>query len=325
MGYNSCLHGLVILIGLAAVSCTAEHNVQEPLEQLMTYSFLLNGEGTRASLDETSYKMRWDGGDEIDIWSGSTTDSLRKCVFVTRDGGINNAYFTYTGPSMSTKVYFGFYPSALSSSTSVHFNVPVDGSIRQGLPDDASHLKDYQAMYSDKIERQAESNELTKLQFHHLTSLIILKVHNEHSEPVICKSVQLAAADGSDIFTSSAVYEAGSNNPSAVLSPYRSASSALKLSEAGFRVSPASMIKCFLPILPSGSFMHTRLVFTLSTDGKEYTTTFPEEVSRTIGSFKQSTYYIFNLRLKDNVVELIHSGISAWEEGGLGDITLFPS
>lgn len=323
---NNIFYGILLLICTVVVSCTAEeHASEEPSGALTTYSFRLYGESTRASLDETSYKMRWDGGDKIDIWSGSTIDSLNKCAFVTKDGGINNAYFTYTGPSMGTKVYFGFYPSKSPTSTSVHFEVPVDGSVQQRHPDDASHLKDYQAMYSDRIERDTESNELTKLQFHHLTSLIILKIHNERSKPVTCKSVYLAAEDGSGIFTSSAVYGAGSNNPSADLSPYSSSSSGLKLGDTGLEVSPSSTIKCFLPILPSGGFAHTRLTFTLSTDMKEYTMVFPEDVSRTIGSFKQSTYYIFNLRLKDNMIELIPSGISAWEEGLMGDVTLRPS
>lgn len=327
MASNNYLYALLLLIFIFIVSCTTEENEpQGSFETFTTYSFRLHAEDTRASLDENSYKMRWDKEDKIDIWSGSSVDSLNKCVFTTIEGGINNAYFTYTGPSMRTRVYFGFYPSILSHSTpDCSINVPTDGSIRQNLPDDALHLKDFQAMYSNRIEREEESNELTKLQFHHLTSLIILKIHNERSEPVTCRSVSLKMTDESTIFTSSAVYKAGSDKLSATLVPNRTSSTGLRLGDTGFEISSGGMIKCFLPLLPSADFAHTTLTFTLKTDVKEYAMTFPEDVSKAIGSFKQSTYYVFNLRLAENRIELINSGITPWEEGPMGEVTLHPS
>lgn len=269
--------------------------------------------------------MRWDKGDQIDIWCGSSQEGLKKCVFSTENGGINNAYFTYTGPAMNTRTYFGFYPSSDSGSTTVRVSLPTDGSILQDTPDNSLHLKDYQAMYSDRIEREENNNELTKLQFHHLTSLVILKIHNEQNEPITCRSIQLKTSDGSPIFTSSAVYEAGSGASSASRSTYDSSSTGLRLGENGFTLAPSSMIKCFLPVLPSNSFVNTTLTFTLTTGKKVYTTTFSEDVSKAIGAFKQSTYYIFNLRLSGNQIELMPSGISPWEEGAMGEVTLRPS
>ena len=47
---------------------------------------------TRVSVDENSYRFRWDAGDQITVWMGSDFDTTQPYAFSTADGGMGMAH-----------------------------------------------------------------------------------------------------------------------------------------------------------------------------------------------------------------------------------------
>lgn len=298
------------------------YSSNEPVPQESTYSFYTEAAKTRSSVDESSYAVRWDKSDKIDVWMGENIEHLSKRTFSTNDGGVNKAYFTYTGPATKTNVYFGFYPSMQGESANMVLTIPTDGTIMQQQPGNSLHLDRYQAMYTRVITRQESTTVLDSMRFHHLASLVVFNVDNVSESERTYKTITLKTENGRQVFSSTASYRAGSNDGQVSDLDRTSSSVMLRLNQDAFSTSNGTSVQCFLPLWPSSDITDTRLVCEIQTAHRTYRTVFSQDVSRKIGAFEAGTYYVFNLKVRKTSLELLDSNIIPWEDENMGDVII---
>ena len=265
--YHLLLPAICTWLAVVATSCSNDDTPFQPSrEDYVTYTFQSQTEQTRASVDETNYTFRWDQSDQVSIYMGNDADDARACTFTTDQGGNGSASFSYTGPAMNHAYYTGFYPSVNNpTDKNPLIEIPATGIV-QSEPDNSAHLKAYRAMYTQTVWDRSDGTRLVNLQFRPLTGLLIFCLKNESDQTVSAHNVQLKAS--ANVFYTRANYAIGSEATTATPDESSLTSSiTLTLGDNGFEIAPHSMVKAFLPILPTRNLKGTDL--TVSVNGTD--------------------------------------------------------
>ena len=322
-----------MIVGGVLVSCDSETfstgnevsggTNSDHLYRMTLYATEGNINDSRASIDEDNIgeaegsvnTFRWDAGDRIMVWTGSSKDDLTPCLFKTEEGGLSVARFEYEGEPVESRKYFGFYPySDGIQYDGIPLSVPVDGEIVQEKLGSSLHLGLWRPMFTDVVNRDESSDELSGMRFKHLTSLLCFKLRNMMGDNVMLESITIRCSGS--VFSSNATFAFNPDGDSSfrIEDTGKSASSSLSFGEGGNGLSwnYGNITWGFLPVLPVESLDGTTLSVVLKANGREYTSL--ELSGDQVVAFEQAHYYIFKLTLKDSGLE-VESSIEDWRPG----------
>ena len=175
------LFGIFLLAGCSSDS-DDDWGVEVPDSNQVRYTFQEKGASSKASVVETddAVPFRWDESDQVTMWVGQNESNVSPYVFRTESGGVGSAQFEAFLPRETESLYYyGFYPAIEDEIDEVTVSVPVDGTIRQSIPDNSSHLAPYRVMYAPAVRRETGGTILEGVSFNHLTSLFVSLLSGE--------------------------------------------------------------------------------------------------------------------------------------------------
>ena len=273
---------------------------------------------TRVSVDENSYRFRWDAGDQITVWMGSDFDTTQPYAFSTADGGMGSAHFKYTGPETDNRTCFALYPAnGQLTGHSLTWEVPATGIVQADF-NQSKHLHYYRAMASNVVNQAESSTTLPNLRFRQLTGLLIFRLTNNGERPRTISAIRIESTRPT--FYTQGQCDAGSETATQTSGAVSTVS--LKLGNGGLEL-PADKktYMAYLPILPTADLQGAMLNVVIETPTGELNsfTLNGEEVGDADGNgkhdFTASYYYLFNLSLKESDLIWDMDNMVGWQEG----------
>lgn len=307
---------------LALQACTPNNDDQEmPVPPQITYCLRAQNQDaadTRVSLDEHSYRFRWDAGDRVTVWMGYGINDAQPYIFTTADGGLGSARFSFTGPLANTQTCFALYPAnGQLNGRKLKWEVPAQGIVQQAF-NLSSHLHHYRAMRSDIGLQEESSTTLPDLRFRQLTGLLIFRLTNQGQLPRTVKAVRIES--DRPVFHTTGICEAGSNE--AVQLSSAVSTLCLTLGTQGLELPADQQVQtAYLPILPTGDLQGATLSVVLELSSGELTTLslkgqdIGDADGNGLADFAASYYYLFNLNVEENNLIWDMDKITGWEEG----------
>ena len=273
---------------------------------------------TRVSIDEHSYRFRWDAGDQVTVWMGYDMNDALPYTFTTTDGGLGSARFSCTGPQTNTQTCFALYPAnGELNGRELKWEVPAQGIVQQAF-NQSSHLRHYRAMRSDIGLQEESSPTLPDLRFRQLTGLLIFRLTNQGQLPCTVKAIRIES--DRPVFHTTGICEAGSNE--AVQLSSAVSTLCLTLGTQGLELPADQQVQtAYLPILPTGDLQEATLSVVLELSSGELTTLslkgqdIGDADGNGLADFAASYYYLFNLNVEENNLIWDMDKITGWEEG----------
>lgn len=323
------LFGTLLLAG-----CDSDNNddwgVEDPDDNLVRYTFQEKGVSSKASVVETddAVPFRWDESDQVTMWVGQNESNVSPYVFRTESGGVGSAQFEAFLPRETESLYYyGFYPAIEDEINEVTVSVPVDGTIRQSIPDNSSHLAPYRVMYAPAVRRETGGTVLEGVSFKHLTSLFVFDITNIRAESIYVSEIRVKASQ--PIFYNQASYlpGSGSEEVNLISNPVTEIVLTLGNDVSGLRINERNgKLRAFLPLIPTTSLAGVSISLAMRVNDcllESLSLTADELGTAGVNRFQAGHYYHFYLDIDGaNVIWDMDKSIEAWELGGIIDIPL---
>lgn len=324
------LFGTFLLVG-----CDSDNNddwgVEVPDSNQVRYTFQEKGaSSSKASVVETDDAMsfRWDESDQVTMWVGLDESNVSPYVFRTETGGVGSTQFEAFLPRETESLYYyGFYPAIEDEKAEVPVSVPVDGTIRQAIPDNSSHLAPYRVMFAPAVRREVGGTVLEGVSFKHLTSLFVFDITNIRAGSINVSEIKVKASQ--PIFYDRASYLPGSGaeEVKVISSPVGEATLTLGSGESGLWIGERNgKLRAFLPLIPTASLAGVSLSLAVRVDDRlleSLSLTADEIATAGVDRFLPGHYYHFYVDIDGaNITWDMDKSIDAWELGGIVDIPL---
>lgn len=316
------------------VGCDSDNNgdlgVEVPDGNPVRYTFQEKGASSKASVVETddAVPFRWDELDQVTMWVGQDESNVSPYVFRTESGGVGSAQFEAFLPRETESLYYyGFYPATGDGINEVTVSIPVDGTVRQAIPDNSSHLAPYRAMFAPAVRRETGGTVLEGVGFKHLTGLFVFDITNIRAASIHVSEIKVKASQ--PIFYDLATYLPGSESEEVkvISNPVTETALTLGNDVSGLRIGERNgKLRAFLPLIPTASLAGVSLSLAVRVDGRlieSLSLTADELETAGTGRFQAGHYYHFYLDIDGaNVVWDMDKSVDAWELGGIIDIPL---
>lgn len=272
--------------------------------------------------------FRWDESDQVTMWVGQNVSNVSPYVFRTESGGVGSAQFEAFLPRETESLYYyGFYPAVEDEISEVTVSVPVDGTIRQSIPDNSSHLAPYRVMYAPAVRRETGGTILEGVSFNHLTSLFVFDITNIRAESIHVSEIRVKASQ--PIFYDQATYlpGSGSEEVNVISNPVTEIVLTLGNDVSGLPISGRNgKLRAFLPLIPTASLAGVSISLAMRVDDRllESLSLMADELEAAgVDRFQAGHYYHFYLDIDGaNVTWDMDKSVDAWELGGIIDIPL---